>query len=214
MIGYISGVVLFSDGTESILLTNSGVGYKIYFTSILAEGEQEGLYISHIIRETTQDLYGFKTFKEKKFFELLITVKGVGPKSGYSLISSLGVKSVSEAILLENKNLLKKAPGVGAKAAAQIILDLKEKVLKLHMYIEPEVHPRNASNTSILQAQENSEFSFERNHSGNILNETLMACNELGFSEEKILPLAQEILANNSIQRAEQLVHLVLKEMR
>jgi Holliday junction DNA helicase RuvA len=143
-------------------------------------------------------------------------VNGVGPKSAYSLVKTLGCENLIEAVTLENKALLKEAPGVGLKTASQIILDLKDKIKNLKMY--------TANNpTKIKMDDLNVDFDMDSlksdlptissNSSELLLKEALMACNELGFKEAQILPIARKILNETSVLKAEQLVHLVLKQI-
>ncbi|TNE97551.1 MAG: Holliday junction branch migration protein RuvA, partial [Deltaproteobacteria bacterium] len=98
MIGFLSGTVVFSDGQDLILNTASGVGYQIFCQQVLAEGSRATLYISHVIKEASQELYGFSNLREKKLFELLTTVKGVGPKSAYSMLANLGGENIITAV--------------------------------------------------------------------------------------------------------------------
>lgn len=196
MIAQLIGEITFSDGVELILLTGSGVGHQVFFNEILPEGTEVNLFISHIIRENGEQLFGFKSLRGKKLFELLNSVKGVGPKSSYSIITTLGVESIFHAIVFEDKKLLTKAPGVGTKAASQILLDLKEKIGKIKMY---------SDHTSNEAAPKVKDYA--------ILEETIMACKELGFKENSIIPLAQKFFKESNILRSEQLIHLVLKAL-
>ncbi len=219
MIGFLKGEVLFSDGVETILLTSDGVGHQVYLNKVLIEGTLNELFISHIVREGIEDLYGFISLREKKLFEMLIKVKNVGPKSGYSLISALGSEQIINAILLENKQVLKKAPGIGERAAAQMILDLSTKISKVKMYtldnkkimelsIGHDDHELDSAAASEQSAKEDEALAENL-----ILSDAIMACKELGFLEEKILPIANRIIMEKKLQRAEQLVHLVLREV-
>ncbi|TNF25805.1 MAG: Holliday junction branch migration protein RuvA [Deltaproteobacteria bacterium] len=216
MIGFLSGTVVFSDGQDLILNTASGVGYQIFCQQVLAEGSRATLYISHVIKEASQELYGFSNLREKKLFELLTTVKGVGPKSAYSMLANLGGENIITAVMMENKALLKKAPGVGDKAASQLILDLKSKIAKAKMYSsamtkwEEVVTPVAAQDIQVTMTEMAEPVVTNENQ---IIQDALMACKELGFKEDKIIPLAQKIMNEANIQRAEQLVHLVLKEV-
>ena len=71
MIGHIQGVVLFSDGTETILETSSGIGYQVYYNRVLPEGATAALFISHIVKENDEELYGFHSIRAKKLFGVL-----------------------------------------------------------------------------------------------------------------------------------------------
>jgi len=194
MIGLITGEVSFSDGKEVILLTSSGLGYQIIYNKILPEGKNIKLFISHVIKEDDQILFGFDSLRSKKLFEMLITVKGVGPKSAYNLTCHLGPDALIDAISFESTDLIKKTPGVGSKTASQIILDLKNKITKVKMY----------------STEMDSGPGFQGNEI-KVLEDTLLACKELGFRDEQIVPLAQKYLRENKITRAEQLIHLVLR---
>ncbi len=222
MIGFLQGEILFSDGTEVIVQTTSGIGYQVYYNNVLAEGSKAALFISHVIKEADQELYAFHTLREKKLFELLTSVKGVGPKSAYALLGSIGAVQTIDAILMEDKKSLTKAPGVGPKAAAQMILDLSGKIQKIKMYtnrktIAKEVDASEVTLEKIPQMEIFEAYNVDANESAvsdnKILEETLMACKELGFKEDKIVPIAHKLLNENSINRPEQLVHLVLKEV-
>ena len=105
MLGFITGSVLFSDGKEAIIQSRSGVGYQLHCYSILPEGGKSSMFISHIVRETSEELYSFKSLREKKLFELLITVKGVGPRSAYSVLAQLGDSLLISAIKSEDKTI-------------------------------------------------------------------------------------------------------------
>jgi Holliday junction DNA helicase RuvA len=107
MIGYISGTVVYSDSQKSIIQTASGVGYEVSTATPMVPNRDVALFISHIIREQSQDLYGFETADEKKFFELLLDVNGIGPKSAYALISHLGISQIISAITFENVDVFK-----------------------------------------------------------------------------------------------------------
>jgi Holliday junction DNA helicase RuvA len=210
MIGYLSGEVIFSDASELIIKTADGIGYQVYFKKLLAEGSTAEVFISHIIREASQELFGFENLREKKLFELLNSVKGVGPKSAYSLLSSLGEQAIIQAIQLENKKTLSKAPGVGPKAAAQICLDLSNKVQRVVMYTGGAQGSYSEGVAAELFDNATPEHSFQDEK---ILEEALMACKELGFKEELISVTARKILKEHEILKPEQLVHLVLKEV-
>ena len=160
-------------------------------------------------KDPNQELFGFESLREKKLFELLNSVKGVGPKSAYSLIVSLGTETIIQSIQLENKKALSQAPGIGLKAAAQICLDLSKKIQNILMFSSTgQSVEREELNVDLLELPLN-----ESGEKGHLLTEALMACKELGFKEEHIIKKAKKILDDNNIQKSEQLVHLVLKEL-
>ena len=200
MLGFIKGKVIFSDGQDVIILTTSGIGYEVSFNKLLAEGADAQVFTTHIQREDAQTLYGFETLKDKKFFELLLQVKGVGPKSAYSLASTLGHEQIVQAILYEDVKTLQKAPGIGKKAAAQILLDLKTKVEKLAIWDDLKIE-KQTENHKTQSPQP-------------IVSEAVLALETLGFDEFKIVSLAKKIIAENkNINKTEQLVEAILKQI-
>lgn len=222
MIGFLTGEVIFSDGVESVIQTSSGVGYQVHYNRVLTEGSLAAIYIAHIVKEDSETLFGFHSLRAKKLFEMLITVKGVGPKTAYNLISNLGVNEIINAVLLDAKSTLTKVPGLGTKGAAQIVLDLSKKIDRVKMYsdstkvIKSTFAHKIELQTEMFASEEMMEINKVDKMEANqamIINDTLMACKELGFKEEKIKPLALKILAANQVTKPEQLIHLVLKEM-
>ncbi len=201
MIGFLSGEVLYCDGVKILMKLNTGMGYEIYFPKMLAVGKPADLFIAQIVRETSHELFGFESYEEKDVFELLLGVNGVGPKSAFSLLHSLGVKSLVNAILLENKKALQSAPGIGPKAAAQIILSLKDKMEKISPTLTQQSVPLGS--TREIKGDENT-----------YLQDVLLACKELGFQESKILTKAQVIINERQIESSEELIKLVLQELR
>jgi holliday junction DNA helicase RuvA len=131
LIAFVEGHVAHV-AADSIVLQTGGVGYRIFCgpgtLAGLAEGSTLRLYTHHLVREDQQALYGFRTGEELGFFELLITVSGVGPKVALAMVSSRPVTDLQLAILQDDAALLTAVPGVGKKLAARVVLELKEKV--------------------------------------------------------------------------------------
>ncbi len=207
MIGYLQGKVLSSNGQEALLLTASGVGYLVSTAAIFPNNHEASLYISHIIREDSQSLYGFETLQDKKMFDLLTTVKGIGPKSAHSLLLSLGANKIIQAISLDDKKTLSSAPGIGAKASAQIILDLSKKIEQLAVGAGS-IYSKKTDNTKALP-QGNTPPEVH----GALLTEALQACHELGFKEEQVRPMAIKILSETQVRSSEHLLELLLREV-
>jgi Holliday junction DNA helicase RuvA len=204
MIGYLTGTVVYSDTNKSIVLTAQGVGYEVSTSTQLVPNRDVSLFVSHIIREQSQDLYGFESIEDKKFFEMLLDVNGIGPKSAFSLVSHLGVEQILSAITFENVDILKSAPGVGKKSAEQIVLSLKDKISKLEVGLTTKEKPQRAG------LKQNPENKLE----AQLVKETLAACQGLGFKDQEVLPMLQKHLQNGGANRPEDLVKLILKELR
>ncbi len=121
-----------SIGSDSVVLKVGGVGYRVAcgpgtLASLVVDRDVE-LYTHHLVREDLQALFGFRTTEELGFFELLITVTGVGPKLGLAIISSRPVPDLQLAVLQGDEAVLTAVSGVGKRLAARIVLELKEKV--------------------------------------------------------------------------------------
>lgn len=129
MYSYIKGVVTKLN-PKYIVLENNGIGYQIITANPynFKLNEEQLIYVHQYVREDVMDLYGFKTEDEKDLFLKLISVNGIGPKSALSILGSGTVSEVISAIETRNDSYLKKFPGIGARSAQQIILDLKGKI--------------------------------------------------------------------------------------
>lgn len=131
MINYIKGEVI-KKGLDYIIIDNNNMGYYVS-TSLstmnkLSEGERVLIHIYMHIREDIIALYGFLTTDEIELFKKLISVNGVGPKAGLSVLSTYESNTVREIILKDDATRMSKVPGVGKKTASKIILELKDKV--------------------------------------------------------------------------------------
>ena len=131
MIGFIEGVVKALRAGYTII-SPGGVGYKIattkYVLARLSLGESASLWTHLAVREDSLDLYGFETEAELRFFELLLTVSGVGPKSALAVLDIASIETLRTAIAKENSTYLTKVSGIGRKTAEKIVFELKEKV--------------------------------------------------------------------------------------
>jgi Holliday junction DNA helicase RuvA len=128
MISYLKGKVILSSGS-SLILETGGVGYKM-FCSKNYSGEKE-FYIHEVIREDCHDLYGFEKYDDLILFEKLVSVNGIGPKAGLNIMSSASSEEIQNAIVGGNVDFFLSISGIGKKAAAKIILELKSKLSSL-----------------------------------------------------------------------------------
>ena len=126
MIYFLKGKVKFIE-SESIVIDVNNVGYELLVSHIedYQIDEEVFMFTYEVVREDDNYLIGFKTKEEKEVFSLLIKVKGLGPKTVINALSATSPREVKNAIASNNVAYLKKLPGLGAKAAGQIILDLK-----------------------------------------------------------------------------------------
>lgn len=134
MIAYIRGKLVFIQ-EETIVVDVQGVGYEILCPNpfVFQKSLNEELFVHtyHHVREDVQQLYGFKDEDEKYLFTKLISVSGIGPKSGIGILSSVHVPDFIAAVETEDEKYLTQFPGVGKKTARQIILDLKGKLTNM-----------------------------------------------------------------------------------
>ena len=117
-----------------VVLDCGGVGYALNATtntiSYVKKGERTKLYVSEIVKEDAFDLYGFYSKAEKRFFEMLTSVSGIGPKAALSILSANTPDGLALAVSSGNEKALTVAPGIGKKIAQRVILELKDKIGK------------------------------------------------------------------------------------
>ena len=117
---------------DSLVIEVGGIGYRVFAApSVLASAAAGGtlkLHTYHLVREDQQALFGFRTSEELGFFNLLLTVTGVGPKVAMAIVGSRPTADLQLAILQQDQAVLVSIPGIGKKLAERIIFELKEKV--------------------------------------------------------------------------------------
>lgn len=132
MIGHLRGTLLETDGFMA-LIEAGGVGYEVALSEAVllqlpSAGQEVALRIRQIFREDGVTLYGFLEPFQRRLFDLLLSVKGCGPKASLALIGQVGEDAVAAAIVAEDPRALARATGVGPRLADRIILELKEKM--------------------------------------------------------------------------------------
>lgn len=132
MFGHITGKIFELKGTKAIIKCG-GIGFVAHSTptylSKLKTGQEASFWTYTAVRENDISLYGFETEEELKVFELLITVSGVGPKSGLAILSVAGVKSIIDAVATGDTSFLTKVSGIGQKTSQKIVLELNGKLI-------------------------------------------------------------------------------------
>lgn len=129
MLSYISGKIL-AKRENYLMVVNNGLGYKIFVApKIIADlGETAELYLYQQVKEDGTALFGFKTLAELEFFELLLSVSGVGPKSALAILSLANVEELKSAIANSDVAILTRVSGIGQKTAERLVLELRNKV--------------------------------------------------------------------------------------
>lgn len=197
MFYHIEGIVS-EIGTNYIVLDCGGLGFQIYssLSSIagVTTGKKAKLLISEAISENTFDLYGFISRKEKQFFDLLLSISGVGPKAAISLLSYVTPDQLTASVINNDVKALTAAPGIGKKIAQRIVLELKDKIA--------------AEVDSVLP----SSLPIQTNAPGNkIMSDAVAALTVLGYSSSEINPVLKTIDASD--MTTEQIIKAVLKAL-
>lgn len=136
MIAYLRGSIKYKSAIPKkdnfVIIDVSGVGYKVYVLDRLINNLQSGqdleLYIYTQVAEAVLDLYGFATQEELNFFEILISISGVGPKSALNVLQKAKIEDLREAANTGNADVLSKVSGIGLKTAQKIVTGLQDKI--------------------------------------------------------------------------------------
>lgn len=132
MISHLKGTLLVVSET-SVTLDVQGVGYKVAVIgnslARLKEGAEASFWTHLAVRENALDLYGFLTRDELLFFELLITISGIGPKTALGILNVANIDTLKQAVLTGNAGHLTKVSGIGKKNAEKIVLELNGKLV-------------------------------------------------------------------------------------
>ncbi len=135
MIAYLSGKILEKEA-NSVIIDVGGIGYEATiplstFYELGEIGEAVALRIFTYVREDALQLFGFKTLQERELFLKLITVSGIGPKVGISMLSGMNADEIIAAIRTDNLARLTSIPGIGRKTAERLVIELRDKVASL-----------------------------------------------------------------------------------
>lgn len=193
MIAYLKGNVL-SISEKALILETNGVGYKIKtakkILNSLSLNEETNLFIHSHIKEDAFDLYGFENEKEINFFELLLSVKGIGPRIGLEIMNEK-IEDIKNAILTKDSKFISKIPGIGKKSAERIILELENKI-EVDFPI---------SEISVVKSDDNLEEKFE---------DIIFALTKMGFSRNQVVNGLSKI--PKEIQKEEDIISRFLRE--
>ncbi len=183
MFAYIKGT-LEMKFENYIVIDVGGLGYKVFMSESAIEeigniGDTIKVHTHYHVREDDISIYGFKTNEELKMFELLIGVSGIGAKTAINMLSNITPSSFALAVITNDTSKLVKIPGVGAKSAARIVLELKDKLKT--------VEAKETENTKVKQAIEEDDK----------LTEAVSALQVLGYNRKEIEKALEKIDKDN-----------------
>ncbi|MBW1730505.1 MAG: Holliday junction branch migration protein RuvA [Deltaproteobacteria bacterium] len=188
MIAHITGQ-LFRKTTQSVIIEAGGIGYEVFvplstFYALPEQDETVSLHIYTHVREDALLLFGFSSRLEKELFLMLISVSGIGPKLAVNILSGIGPQELLDAMAKGDANRLQTIPGVGKKTAERIVLELKEKAIRLGGEREEAQGPAAAVDDALC-------------------SDALSALVNLGYSAKaakKAVDKARQTVNNNSLE--------------
>ena len=194
MIHFIEGQIEALDQNWVIINVN-GIGYEIFISLYTFEKLRKKsscrLLTYFLVKEDAQQLFGFYDDDEKEIFSLLITVSGIGASTAQVILSSMGTGEIKNAILSGNTLKFSAVKGIGSKTSQRLILELKDKMLKVSL-----------SEESIFTTGDNKNK-----------DEALSALLTLGFNKNNAEKAISEIIKENSDISAEDIIRLALKRV-
>ena len=155
MIGHLNGKLVEKNPTE-LIIECSGVGYEVKISlntfSALGSDESIKIFTKLVVREDAQILYGFASKVEREMFNHLVSVSGIGPNTAMIMLSSLVPDEIAHAIQSEDVRTIQSIKGIGAKTAQRVIIDLKDKMLKMVFSTENIFNQNNTNRFDALTA--------------------------------------------------------------
>ena len=204
MIDYIKGELTFLTPTYAVIEA-AGVGYQInialtsYSALVGKEGQVTKLFVTEIIREDTHDLFGFFTTGERELFVMLMTVSGIGANTARMIMSAYTASEIRQIIATGNARALSQVKGLGPKTAQRIIVDLKDKVLKIDL--ESQEQGNKSQDGLLLSVEVENE----------VKQEAVSALTMLGFAAAASGKVVDKILIEDPSASVEKVIKMALK---
>lgn len=200
MIAFVRGEIA-DISEDNVILDVGGIGYNIKISARTAEHlatteKKVQLYTYTCVREDAFQLFGFLTQDELTIFKKLITVNGIGPKGGLAILSVMSADELRFAIISGDAKAIAKAPGIGAKTAGRVILDLKDKVSIEETLVQREINASASSEGENLQAE----------------NQAVEALVALGYSPSEAVKAVRKVTVPEGAD-VEVILKLALKNM-
>ena len=202
MISFIKGELSEILGS-SIIVDTGGVGYEINVPlTVLSElpriGEEVKIYTYFKVSEDAMSLYGFSSQKDKEMFEQLIGVSGIGPKGALAILSTLSPDDLRMAIMAGDDKAIAKAPGIGAKTAQRVIIDLKDKIGIEDIMGVGKTSKANAAGASAVMT--------------GVIADAVSALAVLGYSQTEAMKAVRSIEINDDTT-VEEVIKIALQRM-
>lgn len=200
MLSYIIGEVA-EISADTVVVENNGIGFNIKTSAMTIDslppvGDMVRIYTYLQVREDAMQIFGFLSKDELEVFKLLLNVNGIGPKGALGILSAISTDDLRFAVLSDDVNLIKSCPGVGAKTAQKLIIELKDK-LRLEDAFEMAVNNNNKKNT----VQDNTVI---------VMNEAVEALVSLGYSSKDAIAAVKKV-ENIQNKNSEQILKEALK---
>jgi len=200
MLSYIIGEVA-EISADTVVVENNGIGFNIKTSAMTIDslppvGDMVRIYTYLHVREDAMQIFGFLSQDELEVFKLLLNVNGIGPKGALGILSAISTDDLRFAVLSDDVNLIKSCPGVGAKTAQKLIIELKDK-LRLEDAFEMAVNNNNKKNT----VQDNTVI---------VMNEAVEALVSLGYSSKDAIAAVKKV-ENIQNKNSEQILKEALK---
>ncbi|MBZ9729557.1 Holliday junction branch migration protein RuvA [Salegentibacter sp. JZCK2] len=193
MIHHLKGQLIEKNPTYLVIACN-GVGYMVHISlhtfSLIPDSENISIYTHLHVKEDSHTLYGFYQKSERDIFRLLISVSGVGTSTARTMLSSLEPNQVKEAIANADVPTIQSVKGIGAKTAQRVILDLKDKILKVY------------GENEVFVPQDNT-----------IKEEALSALETLGFARKQATRVVDKIMKDSTSPTVESTIKMALKNL-
>ena len=176
MITHLRGKLVEKNPTE-IVVECGGVGYLVHISlhtySLLPSEEAVSIYTHLQVKEDSHSLYGFMEVSERAIFRLLISVSGIGANTARTMLSSLSPEELRDAIAASNVGTIQSVKGIGLKTAQRVIIELKDKILKIYDLEELSTPLDNTNKEEALSALE--VLGFARKQSEKMVEKILKA---------------------------------------
>lgn len=200
MLSYIIGEVA-EISADTVVVENNGIGFNIKTSAMTIDslppvGDMVRIYTYLHVREDAMQIFGFLSKDELEVFKLLLNVNGIGHKGALGILSAISTDDLRFAVLSDDVNLIKSCPGVGAKTAQKLIIELKDK-LRLEDAFEMAVNNNNKKNT----VQDNTVI---------VMNEAVEALVSLGYSSKDAIAAVKKV-ENIQNKNSEQILKEALK---